>query len=236
MASWADYSRASRSRINEYDRKRKKYPPKTGLTMPDLEDLQIGGSRMFQLAVLSIDIRGFTKIAMAYNNKGVESLARIQALYLAEMSNIIKEYDGVTEKYTGDGVMGLFGTESDTNAINDVSNAIKAALTVKLVLKNSLNPYLKESGLTEIQLGMGIDYGTVMMERVGLRGENQFSLAGPTVSLASKMQAQAEPGQIIIGEDVKKRVQGNDLKFVKPHKINWDFTYPLYLYDATWKE
>src|SRR5205807_8666723 len=131
----------------------------------------------------------------------LQKLARLQALYLAEMSAIIHDYNGATEKYTGDGVMGLFGTESNTTAPTDVSNAASAALTVKLVVKESLNPFFGEKDLPMIGCGIGIDYGPVIMERVGLRGESQFSLVGPTVSLAAKLQAAAGQNQILVGSD-----------------------------------
>ena len=129
--------------------------------MPDLDDLAIGGSRQFRLAVLSIDIRGFTDISWGLNDKS-QSLAKLQALYLSEMSAVIKNRGGVTEKYhRGDGVMGLFGTEADTEGTASVLSAVKAALDVKVVLERSLNPFFRAAGLPEIKCGQGIDYGAV---------------------------------------------------------------------------
>lgn len=229
----------SRARIAGYDKKRLQHQPVSGKTMPELLDLPIGGSRSFQLAVLSIDIRGFTRIAMELDNPRVAELARLQALYLTEMSAIIRDHNGVTEKYTGDGVMGLFGTESETTSAKDVRDAVGAALTAKLLARRTLNPYLREIGVPEIECGFGIDYGPVIMERVGLRGDNQFSLAGPTVSLAAKLQGAAEPWQILIGEDIKKRLPSEWQEFVKPAPSAWKslgFRYTGYLFDAVWRE
>src|SRR5437660_6140695 len=124
--NWGDYLSNSRTHLIESDLKRRQYAPQPGRTMPVLDDLPIGGSRQFHLAVLSIDIRGFTSIALQLNNANLQKLARLQALYLAEMSAIIHDYNGATEKYTGDGVMGLFGTESNTTAPTDVSNDTSA--------------------------------------------------------------------------------------------------------------
>jgi adenylate cyclase len=237
MSKWtSDLDKKSAERIKQYDSNRRRHPPQAGKTIPELDNLPIGGSRVFHLAVLSIDIRDFTKIALDFNEKRVEDLARFQALYLSEMSAIIRDFKGETEKYTGDGVLGLFGTEFDTNASSDVKNAINAGLTVKLELKNSLNPYFRRLGYPEISVGMGIDYGTVIMERVGLRGNNQFSLSGPTVSLAAKLQGQAQAGQILVGEDVKKRFPSEELSRLQKFEPNWKYTYPSYLYNAVWQE
>src|SRR5208283_5145633 len=93
----------SRTRLKEYNKKRQGYQPRAGRTMPDIDDLPIGGSRSFHLAVLSIDIRGFTSIALDLQDARISNLAQLQALYLSEMSEIVRAAGGATEKYTGDG-------------------------------------------------------------------------------------------------------------------------------------
>jgi len=230
---------ASGARLTNYDTKRKQYPPQTGKTLPDLENIPIGGSRMFHLSVLSVDIRGFTKITMNLGDDGITKLARLQALYLSEISAIIKDNNGVTEKYTGDGVLGLFGTEYDTKANDDVNNAVSCALSIKLLIKNSLNPYLSKNGLPTIGCGMGIDYGSVLIEKVGLRGENQFSLAGKAVSLAAKMQGIAKEGEIFLGDNVRKRLSQERQNYCKSPNLSsgaWVYSYPIFKYDSAWTE
>jgi adenylate cyclase len=234
MTEWPDELAAkSTARIREYDRKRKQYELRAGKTLPDLDDLQIGESRQFRLAVLSVDIRKFTDISWGLNEKPLV-LARLQALYLSEMSAIIRDRGGVTEKYTGDGVIGLFGTEADTEGTADVLNSLKAALDVNVVISGALNPFYRSQGIPEIRCGQGIDYGQVLMERVGFRGENQFSLSGLTVSFAAKLQGAAAPGQILVGEDVKKRISGKWTNFVKKPPDSWKYKYPAYLFAAEW--
>ncbi len=224
------------SRITDYDRKRRKHPTVEGRTMPELEDLAIGESRAFHLAVFSMDIRGFTDLSMKLDNPKINELARIQALYLSEMSAIIRDYSGVTEKYTGDGVMGLFGTESDTRAETDVKNALEAALTANLAIKRALNPYLESKNLPRIVCGIGVDHGPVLVERVGLKGGNQFSLAGPTVSLASKIQDHAPEGCVFIGNDAYKRAPKDFQAYCVPTTLDWKFKYPVYHFRCEWQE
>jgi class 3 adenylate cyclase len=225
--------------LTQYDAKRKRYPPKEGKTMPDLDNIELGGSRQFHLAVLSVDIRGFTKITMDYGDGQIQQLAKLQALFLSEMSELIKRNNGVTEKYTGDGVMGLFGTEFDTKANDDVNNAASCALDVKLILKNSINPFLVKKSLPQIEVGMGIDYGPVLIEKVGLRGDNQFSLAGRAVSLAAKMQGLAKANEIFVGENVYKRLTyGNFKGSCSPLTLGsaWPYQYQVYSFNTRWSE
>jgi len=204
--------------------------------MPDIDDLPIGGSRSFHLAVLSIDIRGFTSIALDLQDARISNLAQLQALYLSEMSEIVRAAGGATEKYTGDGVLGLFGTESETTSSADVMNACKAALTVKLILKKSLNPYFEELGLPQIGCGQGIDYGPVLMERVGARGDNQFSLSGATVSVAAKLQGIASVDQILIGGSVARRLPEDWQKRLKPVEPPKGIKYETFDLNAVWAE
>lgn len=228
------------AKLATYDAKRKQYLPREGRTMPDLENIELGGSRQFHLAVLSIDIRGFTKVTMNLGDANLQKLARLQALYLSQVSAIVKENNGVTEKYTGDGVMGLFGTEFDTKAVEDVNNATRCALDLKLLLKNSLNPYLSKNNLPQIEVGMGIDYGPVLMEKVGLRGENQFSLAGRAVSLAAKMQSLAMSNNIYVGDNIYKRVTFGNIKqncaLLSLGSTAWPYNYQIYHMDTRWRE
>jgi len=160
----------------------------------------------------------------------------MQALYLSEMSAVIRDMGGVTEKYTGDGVLGLFGTESDTTGNTDASRAVQAALWINLVLKRSLNPVLRELGLPEIGCGQGVDYGPVYIEKVGLRGENQFSLAGPTVSLAAKMQGVSPAGGITIGRDVYNRLPSDWQKYATRPPQAWSYPYEAFGFTAAWSE
>lgn len=234
MTAWPEELGAlSSQRIRNYETKRRQYEIRPGRTMPDLDDLQIGGSRQFWLAVLSIDIRGFTDLSWGLREKGL-SLAKLQAIYLSEMSAIIKGRGGVTEKYTGDGVMGLFGTEADTAGTTDVVNAAKAALDAKVVLERSLNPYFRAAGLPQISCGQGIDYGAVLIEKVGLRGDNQLSLSGLTMTFAAKLQGAASAGQVLIGEDVYKRLPADWQKLVRPAPPSWKYKYGARLLDAYW--
>jgi adenylate cyclase len=230
----AELVRTSGVRIRAYDAKRRQLPPLVGRTMPELEGVQLGESRVFRLAVLSVDIRGFTKLSFDLGAE-LAKLARLQALFLSEMSAIIKYRGGVTEKYTGDGVLGLFGTESETTTSAAVTGAVNAALDVKLLLRRSLNPIFRDLGLPEIDCGQGIDFGPVIVERVGLRGENQFSLAGQTVSLAAKMQGVALAGQVIVGEDIRSRLSEQWKGYCKG-PLEWKYRYPTYHLSVSWGE
>ena len=172
------YYPTSKDRLKLYDKTRRQQSPIEGRTMPKLEQLSIGEARKFQLSILSVDIVNFTKLAMKYNTKGMESLRRIQSIYLTEMTYIINDSGGVTEKYTGDGILGMFGTERSDDLATAVQNSIDCSCTIRAIFKHVLNPYLKKEGLSTLEFRIGIDCGPVVIERVGMKGNNQLSISG----------------------------------------------------------
>ncbi|MCZ7382552.1 MAG: adenylate/guanylate cyclase domain-containing protein [Candidatus Methanoperedens sp.] len=228
------YYPISKERIILYDKDRRQSSPVNGRTMPKLEQLSIGEARKFQLSILSVDIVDFTKLVMSYNHKEMESLRRIQSNYLTEMTYIINDHDGVTEKYTGDGILGMFGTESSDDLKTAVQNSIDCACTIKAVFKNVLNPYLEKENLSTLNYRIGIDCGPVIIERVGMKGNNQLSLSGPSVNLAAKLSKLADSNSILIGRDIYNILLDGEKKYCRTVEKKWDYGYPYYNYTATW--
>ena len=228
------YYPISKKRIILYDKERRQSSPINGRTMPKLEQLTIGEGRKFQLSILSVDIVDFTKIVMKYNHKGMESLRRIQSIYLTEMTYIINDYNGITEKYTGDGILGMFGTESSDDLEIAVQNSIDCACTIKAVFKEVLNPYLEKEELSTLNYRIGIDCGPVIIERVGMKGNNQLSLSSPSVNLAAKLSKIADSNSVYVGKDVYGKLSDGEKKYCSEVKKTWDYSYSYYKYTATW--
>ena len=230
------YYPISKDRIILYDKSRRQSSQVNGRTMPKLEQLSIGEEKKFQLSILSVDIVDFTKLVMEYNHKGMENLRRIQSSYLTEMTYIINDYDGVTEKYTGDGILGMFGTESSDDLETAVQNSIDCACTIKAVFKHVLNPYLEKENLSTLNYRIGIDCGPVIIERVGMKGNNQLSLSGPSVNLAAKLSKLAHSNNIFIGNDVYNKLSDYEKKRCYDVDINWEYNYSYNKYNGSWSE
>ena len=230
------YYPISKKRIILYDQERRQSSPINGRTMPKLEQLTIGEGRKFQLSILSVDIVDFTKIVMEYNHKRMESLRRIQSIYLTEMTYIINDNNGITEKYTGDGILGMFGTESSDDLEIAVQNSIDCACSIRAVFKDVLNPYLEKEELSTLNYRIGIDCGPVIIERVGMKGNNQLSLSSPSVNLAAKLSKLADSNSIYIGKDVYDKLSDNEKEYCSKVKKTWEYSYPYYDYNATWSK
>jgi adenylate cyclase len=115
--------------------------------------------------------------------------------YFAEMTPIVFDYQGLLDKFMGDGMMALFGVPyaCDTAA----SNAVAAAIAMQRQM-TAVNAELKTLGLSEITIGIGINTGTATVGYIGSRDRTDYTAIGDSVNLAARLEQRAEAGQILI--------------------------------------
>jgi len=153
--------------------------------------LHLGGSNSCITALFS-DIRGFTSMSEKLQPQIV---VQILNEYFAEMTPIVFDYQGLLDKFMGDGMMALFGVPyaCDTAA----SNAVAAAIAMQRQM-TAVNAELKTLGLSEITIGIGINTGTATVGYIGSRDRTDYTAIGDSVNLAARLEQRAEAGQILI--------------------------------------
>src|SRR5258708_22248898 len=72
-----------------------------GRVVPDIEDLTIGSGRQLQLAILFLDICGFSAIPNWSSDEQKAVLSRLY-LFMSEMVTVVRDFEGHFEKNTGD--------------------------------------------------------------------------------------------------------------------------------------
>lgn len=159
------------------------------LANPD--SVSLGGSNLVVTALFS-DIRGFTSMS---ETLPPDTVVKILNEYFVDMTPIVFEHRGLLDKYMGDGLMALFGVPypSDDAAADAVSAAI--AMQRRMVV---LNQDLKEIGLPEIAIGIGINTGMATVGYIGSEQRTDYTAIGDAVNLAARLEKQAEPWQIIV--------------------------------------
>jgi len=179
---------------------------KQGEQMPVEDQVTIGSGRQTEVAILFVDICGYS----SWFNDSYDAqkfVLAVMNIFMAEMMNIVRDHKGEFEKNTGDGLMAYFGCENDKP--NDcVTSAIQAGLTMHYFNDHLLTPYIKRQGYNEgVTFRIGIDYGKVTIGRVGIPGGmNSFVAIGTTANIACKLLKVAGPGEIIIGQHVKDKL------------------------------
>lgn len=209
-----------------------------GRTAPALEAMAIGSGRHVSASVLFFDICGFTKRT---SRDDLDSLG--ETLYMLDcvvpmVMHVIFDYGGYVEKNTGDGVMAIVGVgESPETA---ASNALSIATVGLYVVEAIVNPHLASVGIDPIDASFGIDYGQLLLARIGTRrgGSKQdrshITAVGPTANIAFQLQDAAGSNEIMVGDLVYDHAyQSPDLfEMVTPHDWRWTIGRPPRTYYA----
>ncbi len=136
-------------------------------------------------SVLFCDVVGFTPLSEARDPEAVRELL---SQYFATARTIISRYGGVVEKFIGDAVMAVWGTPTATEG--DAERAVRAAL--------DLVSAVAELGSDTRTPGLAARAGVVTGEvAVTLGAIGEGMVAGDAVNTAARVQAAAEPGQVL---------------------------------------
>ena len=188
------------------------------------------------MIVVYVDLVGSTEITLSLPE---EKVAIIIRSFAQEMSNVIKRHDGFVLKFVGDAVIGYFVAEALPLIAAD--NAINCAKAMLDVVEKGMNPILDQYDYPELKVKIGMDFGKNIIVRYGSNKKNSHvDILGPSMNLASKIQHTAYPNQILIGEDVYKKLHVNTQK--QFNQVVWTQThwkyhdretgklYPVYAY------
>ena len=149
------------------------------ITKPDM--LKLGGEKR-EITVLFSDIRGFTSISEKLTPEGLVLLLN---KYLGPMTDIVLKNSGTLDKYIGDAIMALYNAPLDVK--NHSASACQTAIEMMDRLKE-VNSSFRESGIPEINIGVGINTGDVIVGNMGTDIRFDYTAIGDTVNLASRLE------------------------------------------------
>ena len=142
----------------------------------------LGGRRM-EATILFADIRSFT--AYAEQNDAQDVLETLND-YFAAMFEPISSHGGIVNQILGDGLMALFGTVNRKGDHRE--QAVLTAIDMMKVL-NRLNQKRIAKNKTEVDIGIGIASGKVMVGYAGTQHRATYTCVGDTVNLAARLES-----------------------------------------------
>ncbi|MFC1750122.1 CHASE2 domain-containing protein [Pseudomonadota bacterium] len=155
-----------------------------------------------ELSILFSDIRGFTSLSEAVPAvKVVEMLNH----YFSEMNEAIFDARGTIDKFIGDAIMAFWGAPIREEQHADL--ALQAAIDMHERLKD-VNRWLREKNYPEIQVGIGINTGKVILGNIGSVQKLDYTVIGDNVNLASRLEGLTKPygSTIVISEYTYKKL------------------------------
>jgi class 3 adenylate cyclase/tetratricopeptide (TPR) repeat protein len=144
-------------------------------------------------SVLFCDVAGFTPLSEVRDPEAVRELL---SQYFDVARTIIGRYGGVVEKFIGDAVMAVWGTPAATEG--DAERAVRAGLD----LVSAVTDLGAEAGVPGLAARAGVVTGEVAVT-LGAAGEGM--VAGDAVNTAARVQAAAEPGEVLADEATQRQ-------------------------------
>ncbi len=155
-----------------------------------------------QVTVLFADMVGFTAMSETLD---AEDVRNIMDAYFGRLTPVIVRYGGKVERLVGDAVLAIFGVPAARE--DDPENGVLAALAMQQAL-GEFNEELEGEWDIHLAMRVGINTGLVLAGFLGGRREEDFTVVGDTVNLASRLQEAAPVGGILISRDTYRHVRG----------------------------
>jgi class 3 adenylate cyclase len=154
-----------------------------------------------QVTVLFADVVHSMDIAAAV---GAERLREIMTDLIDRASAVVQRYGGTVDKFTGDGIMAVFGAPV---ALED--HAIRACLAALGVQEETkrLAVNVRERDDVDLQLRVGLNSGQVIAGEIG-SGPFGYTAVGEQVGMAQRMESVAPPGAVMLSESTARLVEG----------------------------
>lgn len=168
---------------------------------------QVGGQRA-TVTILMADLRGFTTLS---EQKDPEEMVRLLNRFLERMSRIIVDSNGIIDEIIGDAILAIFGVPEEQD--DDPERAVACAIAMQNGLLK-LNEELAAEGYPPLEMGIGINTGTVIVGNIGSEVRIKYGVVGTAVNTAARIESNSVGGQVLIGESTF--LQAKDLLRVEP--------------------
>ncbi len=153
-----------------------------------------------QVTVLFADVVGSMSIAATVE---AERLREIMTELVARAATVVKRFGGTVDKFTGDGLMAIFGAPA---ALEDHAlRACLAALGIQDEIKVFAPALHRSDGIT-LQLRVGLNSGEVIAGEIG-SGAPGYTAVGEQVGMAQRMESAAPPGGVMLSESTARLVR-----------------------------
>jgi len=165
--------------------------------------LRLEGERRV-VTVVFTDLRGSTALA---DTLDPEAVVGIVNAYLRTMARAVVDRGGIIDKFTGDGLMAIFGAMSDPAA--GARAAAGSALDMRAAI-GALNTERTASGAPVLKHGVGIHVGEVVLGAIGLPERSDYTAMGDTVNTASRMESLCKEFGVdaVVSGDLAARLDG----------------------------
>ena len=158
-----------------------------------------------QVTVLFADVKGSMELA---EHMDPEEWSQIMQRFFRILSEGVERFEGFVDKFTGDGIMALFGAPITHE--DHAQRACYAALYLQDALRSYTEELKRTRGLS-FAVRMGLNSAEVVVGTIGRIGDDvrmEYTAQGHTAGLASRMEQLADPGKAYLTDHTARLVAG----------------------------
>jgi len=156
------------------------------------------------VAILFSDVRNFT----SFSEKNLPyDIIHLLNRYFETMGEVVLSNGGIIDKYIGDGLMASFGLK-ESDPVSICIRAVNSGLQMLEKLEK-VNQYARQHLDYELQIGVGIHYGSVVVGELGHHSNAAFTLIGDSVNMAARLESKTKKAgaPLLVSEAVYENVK-----------------------------
>jgi adenylate cyclase len=162
----------------------------------DPEVARLGGVEVEVTAVFA-DLAGFTPFSESRTPS--EVIEMLNAYWARVVPILVGREGGLIERFAGDGMLVLFNALSDQQ-----DHALRAARGAIAVRGETERLAAQHPDWPRFRIG--VNTGPAVVGHVGAGQQRAFTAIGDTTNVAARVQAEAEPGQVLIGPSTRAQI------------------------------
>ncbi len=164
------------------------------------------------LTIFFSDIVGFTSRSEKMETRKLSAWLNN---YLDRMAEIALLYEGTLDKFIGDAVMVFFGDPKTNGAAKDAFDCISMAMAMR-----------QEAKKLGVDIRIGVHSGECTVGNFGSENRMEYTVIGAPVNLASRLESNSKPGQILISDTsyrlIKEKVRCEEREPIRVKGIERD--------------
>ncbi len=161
-----------------------------------------------EVTVLFADLCSFTRATEAL---GVENISMVLNQFLSSMTDVIFRHGGTIDKFIGDGIMVIFGAPTPMSTVAQAQRASACAAAMMEEL-DRLNQSWRIDFQWEFQMRIGLHQGPSIVGSFGGERRQDYTVVGSAVNIASRIEADAEPNQILLTMAVAQHLRPEQVR------------------------
>lgn len=206
-AELAAWNRELESRVQDQvdelqrlQRLRRFLSPQLADLVIDSDDESILEAHRREVVVVFCDLRGFTPFA---ESSEPEEVMGVLAEYHHALGELIFDFEGTLERFTGDGLMVFF---NDPLPCDDApARAVSMAVAMQEKVGHLAEGWARRGH--DLGFGIGVAQGFATLGRIGFEGRSDYAAIGSVTNLAARLCGEAKAGQTLVSRRVFSAVE-----------------------------